>query len=265
MAIVKQLNWTKDMEFLLLGTVHGHKAHIHGGDSVWNTISKELDQHPLFHKNSDLCIPLSGTAKASAKYTRLLKNFRRVYGEDTANLSRLRDKFTREEELLFLIHSDKALHDQAKSMDKRTSAELQDKFRRQDLTHGLEAGHKHHDEENPDEFDGEDELISENGENPRPKKRNRSKRSGTVQESVEFTEHKARMQERALIRDEERRLRQEREMKALEETTAYNRRAEERQIRSLEVATATLNVTQKLVENSGIQSAALAKLLEKSS
>ena len=73
------------------------------------------------------------------------------------------------------------------------------------------------------------------------------------------------MQERALIRDEERRLRQEREMKALEETTAYNRRAEERQIRSLEVATATLNVTQKLVENSGIQSAALAKLLEKSS
>ena len=124
----------------------------------------------------------------------------------------------------------------AKAFDKRTSAELQEKFRRQGLTHGLEAGHRHHDEENPGEFDEGDELISENEENLRPKKRNIVARDQEPSRSLANSLN----------------MKPGRKTKALEETAAYNRRAEERHIRSLEVATATLNVTQKLVENSGI-------------
>ena len=277
MATGKQLNWTADMEFLLLGSIHGHKAHVYGGSSLWKTVSMELDRHPDFHQNSAYYAPLTGTAKASAKYNRLLDNFKKVYGEDTATIKKeVRGKFSREEELLCVILTEKNSSERAKSAAKQTSSELQEKFRRQDLTHGLEAGHRTVDEETPDEIDEEDQLLSDD-EELRPKKRRRNKKSGTVQESVEYKEHKTRMDERARIREEERRLRHEREMKALEESTAYNRRAEERQIQSLDtslkaldIATATLEVTQKLLENSGmqsaalgVQSAALGKILER--
>ena len=249
------------MEFLLLGSIHGNKAHLYGGSSVWNTVSTELDRHPAFHQNSPYYAPLTGTAKASAKYNRMLDTFKRLYGEDSASIpSESQVKFSREDELLYRILTEKAACAKAKSAAKQTCSDLQEKFRGQDLTHGLEAGRKRVDEENHDEMDEEDQLMSDD-EETRPKKRMRCKKSGSTKEFVEFKEHKARIEERARMREEERRLRHERVMKALEESAAYNRRAEERQIRSLDtslkaldVATATLEVTQKLLENSGMHS-----------
>lgn len=87
----------------------------------------------------------------------------------------------------------------------------------------------------------EEEIFEE----PRPLKRRRRAKEGTIQESMEFSEYKARLMERAVVRDEERKDRKERELK------------------SLEIATATLEVTKKLLEKTDVHSAALVKLLEK--
>ena len=64
---VKQMNWTADMEFLLLGSVHGHKAHIKGNDAMRQQISRELDQHFIFNQGKERYLPLAGTAKARGK------------------------------------------------------------------------------------------------------------------------------------------------------------------------------------------------------
>lgn len=61
----KQICWTPDMEFLLLGSVYGHKAHLKASDDVWNAVSAELDLHYFFHKGSQEYTPLKGTTKAS--------------------------------------------------------------------------------------------------------------------------------------------------------------------------------------------------------
>lgn len=53
------------MEFLLLGSVYGHKAHLKASDDVWNAVSAELDLHYFFHKGSQEYTPLKGTTKAS--------------------------------------------------------------------------------------------------------------------------------------------------------------------------------------------------------
>lgn len=137
---VKQMNWTADMEFLLLGSVHGHKAHIKGNDAIWQQISRELDQHFIFNQGKERYLPLAGTAKARGKFNRLLENFKRKFGNEQSNISGLQGDFSREDELLFRIHSEKLANEEQRVHDKKLSAELQYKYKKQDLTHGLEAG-----------------------------------------------------------------------------------------------------------------------------
>ena len=222
----------------------------------------ELDQQPTFHRCSPHYSRLEGTDKASAKYFRLMNSFRKKYGSESANLSGLSGHFSRNEELLYKMLQQKASFLEIKAVDKRNSKELHEKFRRQDLTHGLEAGRRHRD---PVQDAAEEDDIEEEEEDiGQPPKRRRHGKPGGVQESAEFAEYKAMLHERALIRDEERKQRNERELKANEEAASYNRRAEERQRQSLDIATATLGLTKQLLETSAVQTAALAKLLEKS-
>lgn len=244
------------MVFLLLGSVLEHKAHIQSTDDNWKMVSFDLDQHPTFHGSSPLYSRLEGTDKASAKYFRLMKTFRRKYGDQTANLSGLSGNFSRNEELLYKLLEQKTSFLEKKAADRNTSKELHEKFRKQDLTHGLEGGRRRRDPVEDGEEDGDmDEEEEEEDVAQRPKRR-RNGKPGGVQESVEFAEYKAMLNERAVIRDEERKLR-------YEEAASYNKRAEERQIKSLDVATATLGLTKQLVETSAVQTAALAKLLER--
>lgn len=245
------------MVFLLLGAVHEHKAHIHATEAIWNSVSLVLDKHALFNKSPNYT-PLAGTDKASSKYFRLMKAFKKKYGEPTTNISGLPGQFTREQEFLFKLLQEKTTSEAQIESEKNASRDLHQKFRKQDLTHGLEAGHGREDGEDAEDEDRVDDIDDDNNDDMQRPKRKRAKRNpGGVQESVEFSEYKKIIQDRARIRDEERKERLQREAAAREEAADYNRRAEERQIKSLEV-------TSRLLENSAIQTAALAKLLERS-
>ena len=185
------------MEFLLLGSVYEHKAHLHATDQLWNSIFKELDQHPTFNRCSPLYSPLAGTNKVAAKYFRLLNSFKRKYGEQSVNLSGLPGKFTREEELLFKLLQEKTFDDEKKANNKATSRELHQKFRKQDFTHGLEAGRRREFAEFDDLDDDPDGLQADEDEFHPAAKRRRAAKQGSVHDSAEFAEYKAVLLERS--------------------------------------------------------------------
>ena len=163
------------------------------------------------------------------------------------------------------------MNEEQRAHDKIACLALHERYRKQDLTHGLEAGRR----QKPDSGDDGDEEELEEGtseetEEQATMKRKRRSKEGSVIDSAEYAEYKSRMEERVNIRDQERKERREREMQLHEEAMAYNQRTEERQLKALEiadqtlkVASANLEVTQKLLGNSSLHSNALARLLER--
>ena len=132
------------------------------------------------------------------------------------------------------MRQEKIAQEEKRDGDKRACKDLNEKFRKQHLTHDLEAGrrrvndeaeHISEDDENLDEEEGGVMLV----------KRKRAAKPGTVHDSAEFAEYKAILREKADIREEERKDRRMRDMRAAEEVSTFNRRAEERQLKSLEM------------------------------
>ena len=106
-------------------------------------MSTRLDLHYIFNRNSPNYAPFAGTTKAMGKFNRMLRNFSTKYcAAPNANLSGLEGNFSREDELLLKIHNEKVVNEEQRELDKISCLELQEKYRKQDLTHGLEAERK---------------------------------------------------------------------------------------------------------------------------
>lgn len=100
-----------------------------------------------------------------------------------------------------------------------------------------------------DEDELEDEQLFNESDDSSARKRRRRAEEESARESAEYADYNSRFHESAMFRDQDRKERQLEAFEILAQT--------------LKVASANLEVTQKILEISTLHSAALARLLEK--